>query len=125
MALKPLRFCTWPGCNELGRGTYCEAHQKAADEKRAGDKARYQRGREKTAAQGYDGNWQKARLAYLSRHPLCERCEQAGVICPAILVHHRLAIRDGGARLDAGNMMALCNDCHEAIHKTDRWKKRD
>jgi 5-methylcytosine-specific restriction protein A len=64
---------------------------------------------------GYTPHWEKIRAVYLSHHPLCERCESLGVITPAVLVHHRIRLVEGGTN-DNTNLMALCYRCHEAIH---------
>ena len=53
--------------------------------------------------------WQRARAAYLRAHPCCET---PGCREPATLVHHRVAIGAGGARLDPANFEALCAGCH-------------
>ena len=125
MPSKALRFCSWPGCNELARGAYCDKHQHMADEKRAKDKARYSRTRDTTTDRGYDAAWQKCRAAYLAAHPLCEMCKSKGRVVPAELVHHIRPLSEGGKRLDPANLTALCNACHEAIHGPDRWRRRD
>lgn len=72
--------------------------------------------RESAASRGYDGRWAKLRLRYLNRHPLCERCMSQGSTTLAGVVHHKVPISDGGARLDARNLMAVCRECHEIIH---------
>ena len=124
MASKSFRFCNYPACNEPSRGRYCEKHQAVMNEKRADDKARYDKTREKTKARGYDADWVRCRDAYLSAHQLCEACEKAGRLTPAILVHHKRALSEQGKRLDPDNLMSLCTACHEAIHGPDRWQKR-
>jgi len=117
MPSKALKFCRHPGCDELVTGGYCEAHQAEAQ-------AEYMAYRGTAAQQGYDKRWQKVRLSYLGRHPVCERCEANGLTTVASMVHHKIPIKQGGAKYDHSNLMALCNDCHEAIHKPDRWKRR-
>lgn len=124
MASKSLRFCNYPGCNELARGSYCEKHQVMMDEKRAAEKQRYDKTRKRTAERGYDQAWERCRKAYLSRNPLCEVCKKEGRITPAVLVHHVKPLSEHGARLDPANLMATCQPCHEAIHGPDRWRAR-
>ena len=65
--------------------------------------------------------WTRLRKRYLSKHPLCERCEAAGRVEPAIDVHHQVE------RLDApqlayseDNLEALCKPCHTSHHKGKR-----
>lgn len=65
--------------------------------------------RETACSRGYDGTWQKFRLMFLHRHPVCE-CGK-----PAVDVHHIHALADGGRRLDDSNCMALCHECHSRI----------
>ena len=61
--------------------------------------------------------WSDTREAYLlSRHYLCERCEQ-----PAKIVHHRQYltpdnINDTSITLSWDNLEALCQDCHNKEH---------
>ena len=117
MPNKPLTLCSYPGCSALVMGGRCEKHRKQ-------DNKKYETERGTSAARGYDANWNKARAYYLNRHPVCEMCEKNGMVTPATLVHHIKAIKDGGEILDYGNMMALCNDCHESIHGKDRFKRR-
>ena len=57
---------------------------------------------------GYDGLWQRFRMWFLRRHPLCADCLTEW----ATDVHHVMALRDGGERLDEGNCQALCKTCH-------------
>lgn len=118
MASKSLRFCNYPGCNELSRGTYCEKHQAVMDEKRADDKAR-----PSAAKQGYDRAWQRCRDAHLAKNPLCVDCLKDGRVTPATLVHHATRLVEGGRRLDPDNLVSLCATCHAERHKDDRWKK--
>jgi len=72
--------------------------------------------REPANERGYDAVWSKARKAYLTRTPLCERCLGSGLLTPAVLVHHIKPLDQGGDRLNANNLMALCRDCHETVH---------
>lgn len=68
--------------------------------------------------------WQSVRLSYLKEHPLCERCSGLGLTVPAKEVHHIVPVslvsdRERMARMayDKGNLMALCVECHHAIHE--------
>ena len=52
---------------------------------------------------------------YLSEHPLCMDCMEAGKVEAAAEVHHmRKAQAHHELRLDADNLMALCKVCHSA-----------
>lgn len=65
-------------------------------------------------------SWRKERNMYLDKHPLCERCLPIGRTVPAVLVHHK--DRNELNRAEE-NKEALCNSCHEAEHKGERWGK--
>jgi len=38
-----------------------------------------------------------------------------GEVEAATMVHHKVALRDGGARLDPRNFMALSDNCHAIV----------
>lgn len=61
---------------------------------------------------GYDRTWEEFRAWYISRHPLCLDCMARDILTAATDVHHIHKLRDGGARLDESNCMALCHACH-------------
>lgn len=108
MASRSQKFCAHHGCSTLiSAGTYCEAH--------LSDKAASLYARGSSAERGYDAKWRTVREAYMRRHPLCERCEAKGVTEVATMVHHKVALRDGGERLNPNNFKALCNDCHAIV----------
>jgi len=128
----PLRPCSRPGCPRLTRGRYCDQHAApslhpcgavgctamipAGERLCQEHRGHRERERGSAASRGYDRDWQAVRLEYLHAHPLCEDCEAAGLVVPAALVHHVAPLRSGGARLDAGNMRALCERCHARTH---------
>lgn len=65
--------------------------------------------------------WHQCRKAYLSMHPLCERCLKRGDVTPAKIVHHReyitsSNINDINIILDYNNLESLCQSCHNVIH---------
>jgi len=64
-------------------------------------------GRESPSARGYDRKWERLRRWFLNRNPFCADCGG-----PAEEVHHKVALAEGGARLDEGNLEALCKGCH-------------
>lgn len=48
---------------------------------------------------------------------LCELCRKNGIIKEAKEVHHIVPIEiDWSKRLEYENLIALCSDCHNAIH---------
>ncbi len=56
----------------------------------------------------------------LAQSPLCEICLKGGRETRAVLVHH---VDEDELNNDFSNLMSVCNPCHEAIHKKDRWRK--
>lgn len=69
----------------------------------------------------YDRRWRKARLRFLSDHPLCATCTAAGRLIPATEVDHVTPHR--GDRLlfwDEGNWSALCTSCHKSKSAKER-----
>ena len=116
MPYKPAKPCAHPGCAALTDQRLCSAHAKQ-------EARRYERQqRDPATAKRYGAGWQRARAAYLSAHPLCEMCLAVGKHAPAVLVHHRVPLAEGGGN-DAGNLQSLCQRCHSAHHARDgcRW----
>ncbi len=105
------RPCRARGCSELVGldAQYCQAHQ-------AKITAEADRARGTARSRGYDERWARVRDLVIARHPLCVRCELAGMIVPAEVVHHIRPISEGGARLDPDNLEPLCRPCHEREH---------
>lgn len=88
--------CKKPGCPRLN----CSEHSQRRPDLRL-----------HAAQRGYDRRWQRLRLMFLRRNPVCATlgCGQA-----ATDVHHKLAKRDGGK--DQGdNLQALCHSCHSKL----------
>ena len=71
--------------------------------------------RPSAARRGYDRQWRRVRAIQLAREPLCQDCKRAGRVTPASEVHHVVALRDGGARLDLDNLASLCGPCHRRV----------
>ncbi len=74
-----------------------------------------------TAAQrGYGAAWQKARAAYLRRHPVCKMCEQQGHLVPASVVDH-INPHKGDRTLfwDSENWQSLCKTCHDSAKQSE------
>ena len=102
---KALRPCKHPGCPELTRETYCEAHKTEARD--------YERNRGSASARGYDKRWEKFRLYYLKHNPLCVDHLDRGECVPATEVHHIKKLRYyPELKYDNDNLMALCHECH-------------
>ena len=48
----------------------------------------------------------------------CEMCKDKGIITVATEVHHIIPLSiDFNKRLDDDNLMALCESCHDDIHR--------
>lgn len=70
--------------------------------------------------------WVRLRESYLMEHPLCEMCEQEGIVRAATEVHHVYEISNGQDELEMmdialnphkyNGLMALCSECHHKIH---------
>ena len=67
-----------------------------------------------TAERGYGGKWQRARLAYLFKHPLCRACEAEGRVTEATVVDHIKPHRGDMTLFWAAdtNWQSLCAPCH-------------
>ena len=62
--------------------------------------------------------WRRIRERKLGNDPLCQKCQENGIITAAFLVHH---INENELDNDPNNHLSLCNACHEAEHQ--RWGK--
>jgi 5-methylcytosine-specific restriction enzyme A len=114
MARRALQPCARPGCSALvAEGTRCPPHQAAHEASSAGQRRSYDDRRGSPAARGYDSEWRRVKDAYRARHPMCE---VPGCGRPTYDVDHVRELRDGGARLDPGNLKALCRSHH--VRKT-------
>lgn len=67
---------------------------------------------------GYTSNWLKVRTMKLAQNPLCERCEAAGILLPATLVHHKDRISRNNR---PQNLESLCPRCHATEHAGELW----
>ena len=70
-------------------------------------------GRKTAAQRGYGYRWQKARLVFLDRNPLCVHCMQDGRTEPATVVDHKIPHKgDYGLMWDRSNWQPLCERHH-------------
>lgn len=116
MPMKPKRPCRHPGCTNFSDEPYCEIHRKQvaridgrlADAHRASARER-----------GYTSAWEKARAAFLAKHPTCAECQRQGIVTVATVVDHIIPHR-GDKKLfwDSENWQSLCATCHN--QKTGR-----
>lgn len=64
---------------------------------------------------GYTSAWDKARVDYLRKHPLCVKCKAKGRLRAATVVDHIKPHRGDDALFwDSGNWQSLCAPCHNA-----------
>ncbi|ETO44535.1 HNH endonuclease [Morganella sp. EGD-HP17] len=107
MAWQPLKRCSYPGCNKRVKSGRCDEHKREA--RRQQDSRRGSR-RER----GYTPAWDKYRLGYLKRNPLCAHCLRLTVYTPATIVDHIIPV-DGGSDVlfwPEWNHQSLCHACH-------------
>ena len=105
--------CNYPGCRRAVRERYCDQHRHAASQRPA------DRRRGTAAQRGYDRRWRKLRRWYITEHPLCEDCQEEGLITfTNIEVDHVIPISvRPDLRLDADNLRSRCRRHHKL--KTD------
>lgn len=109
--------CAAPGCPAVVQaGAYCSEHQR--------DRAAVRRSTRPTARaspsrRGYDRRWQRQRVMFLARHPLCVNCEKEGRVTAATEVDHVVPLAQGGTN-DDDNLQALCHSCHSRKTATDQ-----
>lgn len=111
---KPKHPCSYLSCGRLTSRRFCEEHERIKQKE-------YDEQRLSSSERGYDGLWHKVRNMKLNQYPLCEEHLKKSHDVPATLVHHIKPIDQGGNRLSIDNLMSLCNDCHEEIHKGERF----
>ena len=71
--------------------------------------------RQKTAARGYGGRWQRLRLQFLRSHPLCAMCQAEGRTTAATVVDHIRPHRgDPVLMWDTANWQPLCKQHHDS-----------
>ena len=111
MARSSLRPCTQPGCGRLVPSGRCPDHQASKDRVDAQYRAKRLEARYgKPAERGYDHAWRKVKDGLLAANPTCA-CGR-----PTRMVHHIVALKDGGERLDPANLEPLCWECHRVRH---------
>jgi 5-methylcytosine-specific restriction protein A len=110
---KNSRHCAFPGCPGYAeKGQYCAAHAAAYNKIH----------RDPERKKHYGRQWERLRTAFLSKHPLCRMCQEAGRLVPATEVHHIVPLADGGTD-DEANLMPLCKPCHSRFTAGECWGK--
>jgi 5-methylcytosine-specific restriction protein A len=108
MATRSRSPCRHPGCRVLlSESGFCETHikhkRKQTDDRRGS-----------AADRGYGGRWQKARLTFLSRQPLCVECAKSDRTELATIVDHVIPHKgDQDLFWDTSNWQPLCKRHHD------------
>lgn len=76
-----------------------------------------------TAERGYGNDWRKLSERFRANNPLCQRCEEMGLVTPSEHVHHIVPIREATElRLEPKNLRALCMECHEIEERANHGR---
>ncbi len=111
MPTKPKRPCRQIGCPALTESNtgYCDKHKSQSS-------YRLQR-TDKAEREVYRSRrWTELSKAKRQADQFCERCQRAGRITPATLVHHKVPIKDGGDPWEWGNLESVCGGCQRKAH---------
>ena len=114
MPTRAARPCSHPGCPALVRqGRYCPVHQGDRDAQDRVIRERYeQRTQRGTAAErGYGREWAETSKRFLKAHPRCARCGARATVA------HHIIPKDQGGPDEEANLLALCQSCHNKIHR--------
>jgi len=107
----PKKPCAYPGCPATIReGRYCPAHKTIASRE-------YDKVHRRNHSKNYGTRWRKICELYVTKHPVCEHCLEAGRYVPVDEVHHIVPIADGGTH-DDDNLVSLCRSCHAKTRTT-------
>lgn len=109
MATKALKTCAAPNCNRPTAWRYCTRHHGLEQQQKREQEQR----RETSCRRMYGYKWQRARQAYLRKHPLCVHCQAEGRTTPAMVVDH-ITPHKGSYQLfwDQSNWQGLCVPHH-------------
>lgn len=118
--------CKVAGCSGLTRGKYCDKHAHLEAQDKCKMQSRYNRTARDPEAQAFyeSPEWRKLRVLHLKRNPLCEKCFADGKITAAVIVDHKVGIKDGGGRLDGENLQSLCRSCHNKKTAQERANRK-
>jgi 5-methylcytosine-specific restriction protein A len=114
--------CHYPGCPVLVEAgqTYCKKHRDIVNREK--NKRYNKQKRDKEMQKFYNSSsWKKLRKIKLNKDPLCERCLKMDRIRVADVVHHiKEAKEHPELRLREDNLMSLCHNCHNKLHKAQQ-----
>ena len=107
MAMKPARPCRKPGCCQLTRDGWCDAHRPVPQHQR-------RISAEWHAWYGLPLWKYELRPRQLAREPFCRECARRGLRVRATVVDHIVPHRGDWLRFtDPGNLQSLCKTCHD------------
>ncbi len=114
----PPRVCKVSGCTAPTMSTgWCIAHDAIHNPPKDKGRNRDEKGQERDAFYS-TAAWKRIRAAQLSRHTLCMGCMTAGLVRPAKIADHVLAIRFAQElvgdclNIRALPLQSLCHKCH-------------
>ena len=112
MPYKSLKPCA--KCNTLTYERFCPVHKTEYEQQQLERKRQLEKNRDSAYNRGYDSKWAKARIAYLSKHPVCAMCQKVDRVTVATVVDHIVPHR-GDKKLfwDSTNWQPLCKKCHD------------
>lgn len=127
MPQKMLRPCFKQGCPNLTREKYCAVHACLEAEEKARRASFYNKYKRDAEAQAFyqSAAWQALRDRKIRQTPFCEICYAEGRMTPAVIVDHRVEIKDGGAKLDIANLTSVCRACHNKKTAAERDKRNN
>lgn len=130
MPSRPARQCPGRGpyvnrCPNLAKGNehYCHICGEYANRELKHRNKAYNNNRDQSQTRRFihSPQWRKIRLIKMTQDYLCEICSQPDREIFAILVHHK---DNNELNNNPDNLQSLCNDCHESLHKHDRWGRK-
>lgn len=100
---------------------YCDKHRPQENKDRAERDKRYDETRDKEVIAFYNSSaWKATRQQQLAVEPFCQQCLKA----IATDVHHVIPVKESKElRLDYGNLMSLCGECHKRLEAKRKWAK--
>jgi 5-methylcytosine-specific restriction endonuclease McrA len=109
MPFKPRRVCACGAVVWFGELCACQQRRKAEADKR----------RPSATDRGYDSRWQKARAAFLQKHPDCIMCGK-----PAVVVDHIEPHRGDKAKFwNSRNWQPLCTHHHSSTKQSQERRQ--
>jgi 5-methylcytosine-specific restriction endonuclease McrA len=76
-----------------------------------------------------DPRWISIRTYKTKENPLCEKCEELGIVTIMDEVHHKIPFQKGKTAqeierlaFDIDNVISVCASCHHKLHQGLRYK---